>query len=80
MTRKIGLAFPLSLINTCYTGVTVNDIGDIVDANNSIPQSWTDSRARNSSFEGFLKGSKALNGLGNVIPTTVSWGFYVHFA
>ena len=36
MTRKIGIAFPLSLNNTCYSGVTVNDIGDIVHINNSV--------------------------------------------
>ena len=50
----------------------MNDIGDIVDVNNSMPQSWTGSRAGNSSFGGILKGCEALDGLGNVIPTTVS--------
>ena len=38
----------------------MNDIGDIVDANKYIQQSWTDSKAVNSSIGGFLKALKLL--------------------
>ena len=39
-----------------------------VDGNNSMTQFWTCSKAGNTSYRGFLKGCKALNRLGNVIP------------
>jgi len=64
----MGIAFPLSLINTCYT---VNDVGDIEDINHFMPQSWTGSKAGDSSNKGFMMGAEALNGLVNVILTSV---------